>query len=34
VDEELIYSKFDTGRFPRPQEILDLLDQRVGREEG
>lgn len=27
VDGELIYSKYQTGRFPEPGEILDLLNK-------
>jgi len=27
-DGELIFSKFKTGRFPEPEEIISLLRQR------
>ena len=26
VDDELVYSKYETHRFPRPNEVGDLID--------
>lgn len=29
VDDKLIYSKHQSGRFPEPREVLDQLPQRA-----
>ena len=30
VDDEVVYSKYETHRFPRPNEVGDLIDALAG----